>query len=129
MNGLWGCTKDGRHYRSDVPAPILRRLSAIFALRKASARLRAYAKQVVCARYSRDAARGNGSCVRARRSREAKALQLRASGSYWARELGKSDLRAFQASRRGGEIRCRLTGERINLEGDCVFYLEGTAEV
>jgi len=48
---------------------------------------------------------------------------------YWARQLGKTVFRAFQASRRGGEIRCRLTGERINLEGDCVFYLEGTAEV
>ena len=50
-------------------------------------------------------------------------------GPYWARELGKSDLRAFQASRRGGEIRCRLVGERILLEGSCVFYMEGTAEV
>jgi PhzF family phenazine biosynthesis protein len=50
-------------------------------------------------------------------------------GPYWAGELGKNDLRAFQASRRGGEIRCRLAGERILLEGSCVFYLEGTAEV
>jgi len=48
---------------------------------------------------------------------------------YWAKQLGKTEFRAFQASRRGGEIRCRLIGERINLEGSCVFYLEGTAEV
>jgi PhzF family phenazine biosynthesis protein len=48
---------------------------------------------------------------------------------YWARQLGKTEFRAFQASRRGGEIRCRLTGARIMLEGNCVFYLEGTAEV
>jgi PhzF family phenazine biosynthesis protein len=48
---------------------------------------------------------------------------------YWARQLNKTEFRAFQASRRGGEIRCRLTGERIMLEGNCVFYLEGTAEI
>lgn len=27
---------------------------------------------------------------------------------YWAKRLGKTELRAFQASRRGGEIACRL---------------------
>jgi PhzF family phenazine biosynthesis protein len=48
---------------------------------------------------------------------------------YWARRLNKTTLRAFQASRRGGELACRLLGERVELEGSCVFYLEGTAEV
>jgi PhzF family phenazine biosynthesis protein len=48
---------------------------------------------------------------------------------YWAKRLGKTELRAFQTSRRGGEIRCRLLGERVLLEGDCVFYMEGTAEI
>lgn len=47
---------------------------------------------------------------------------------FWARHLGKSEFRAFQASRRGGEILCRLRGERVELEGRCVFYLEGEAE-
>jgi hypothetical protein len=37
-------------------------------------------------------------------------------------------LRAFQASARGGELHCRLVGERVELEGACVFYLEGEAE-
>jgi len=46
---------------------------------------------------------------------------------FWAERLGKSELRAFQASARGGEIRCRLDGERVELGGACVFYLEGTA--
>jgi predicted PhzF superfamily epimerase YddE/YHI9 len=48
---------------------------------------------------------------------------------YWARRLGKTSFQAFQASRRGGEVACRLHGERVELEGACVFYLEGMAEI
>jgi len=48
---------------------------------------------------------------------------------YWAATLGKTELLAFQASRRGGEIRCRLAGERVMLEGSCVFYLEGHVDI
>ena len=48
---------------------------------------------------------------------------------YWAARLGKSELRAWQASARGGEIICRVVGERVELEGQCVFYLEGEAEI
>ncbi|HSO36200.1 MAG TPA: PhzF family phenazine biosynthesis protein [Labilithrix sp.] len=48
---------------------------------------------------------------------------------YWARRLGKSVFRAYQASARGGEILCRLAGDRVELEGSCVFYLEGMVEI
>jgi predicted PhzF superfamily epimerase YddE/YHI9 len=48
---------------------------------------------------------------------------------YWSRRLGKTDVRAYQASRRGGELICRLAGERVELQGSCVFYLEGEAEL
>jgi PhzF family phenazine biosynthesis protein len=48
---------------------------------------------------------------------------------FWASRLGKTDFRAYQASRRGGEILCRAIGERVELEGQCVFYSEGWAEV
>jgi PhzF family phenazine biosynthesis protein len=48
---------------------------------------------------------------------------------YWAKRLGKTEFRAFQASRRGGEIICRLAGDRVELEGSCVFYLEGEVEI
>lgn len=34
---------------------------------------------------------------------------------YWAKRLGKTAFRALQASRRGGEIICRLVGDRIEL--------------
>lgn len=48
---------------------------------------------------------------------------------YWSARLGKSELRAFQASSRGGELTCRLAGDRVELEGACVFYLEGRIAV
>ena len=48
---------------------------------------------------------------------------------YWSARLGKSELRAFQASPRGGELTCRLVGDRVELEGACVFYLEGKIAV
>jgi len=48
---------------------------------------------------------------------------------YWAQRLGKTEFRAFQASRRGGEILCRLVRDRVELEGSCVFYLEGEVEI
>jgi PhzF family phenazine biosynthesis protein len=48
---------------------------------------------------------------------------------YWAKRLNKTEFRAFQASRRGGEIICRLVGERVELQGTVVFYLEGQVEI
>lgn len=48
---------------------------------------------------------------------------------YWAGRLGKTEFRAFQASKRGGEVICRWMGGRVELEGSCVFYLEGEAEI
>jgi PhzF family phenazine biosynthesis protein len=48
---------------------------------------------------------------------------------YWANRLDRTAFRAYQASRRGGEITCRVAGERVELEGSCVFYLEGQVEI
>ncbi len=48
---------------------------------------------------------------------------------YWAKRLGKTVMHAFQASKRGGEILCRLAGDRVELEGCCVFYLQGEVEI
>ncbi len=47
---------------------------------------------------------------------------------YWARKLDKAEFRAFQASKRGGEMVCRLLGDRVEMEGTCVFYLEGEVQ-
>jgi PhzF family phenazine biosynthesis protein len=46
---------------------------------------------------------------------------------FWAARLGKRDLRAYQASARGGEMHCRLNGDRVEITGSCVFFLEGEA--
>ncbi|HET7175598.1 MAG TPA: PhzF family phenazine biosynthesis protein, partial [Gammaproteobacteria bacterium] len=48
---------------------------------------------------------------------------------YWAKHLGKTEFRAYQASKRGGEMGVRLRGDRVELEGSCVFFLEGFAEI
>jgi PhzF family phenazine biosynthesis protein len=48
---------------------------------------------------------------------------------FWAERSGKTEFRAFQASQRGGEIVCRLSGDRVELEGSCVFYMEGKVEL
>jgi PhzF family phenazine biosynthesis protein len=48
---------------------------------------------------------------------------------YWAKRLGKTAFRAYQASARGGEILCRVVDDRVMLEGACVFYIEGDAEI
>jgi PhzF family phenazine biosynthesis protein len=48
---------------------------------------------------------------------------------YWARRLGKTTLRARQISPRGGELFCELRGDRVEIAGRAVKYLEGEIEV
>jgi predicted PhzF superfamily epimerase YddE/YHI9 len=47
---------------------------------------------------------------------------------FWAARTGKDTFFAHQASRRGGELACRLVGDRVQLHGACAFYLEGHIE-
>jgi len=44
---------------------------------------------------------------------------------YWSAKLGKTELRAFQASPRGGELRLRLAGDRVRIGGQAVTVLRG----
>jgi PhzF family phenazine biosynthesis protein len=50
---------------------------------------------------------------------------------FWAAKLGRTSFSAHQASRRGGDLTCRLDGEQAWLGGHCAtvvegsFYLEG----
>ncbi|WP_425614280.1 PhzF family phenazine biosynthesis protein [Anatilimnocola sp. NA78] len=44
---------------------------------------------------------------------------------YWAEQLGKKELRAFQASKRGGELKLRMQGDRIILGGQAVTVWQG----
>lgn len=44
---------------------------------------------------------------------------------YWSGRLGKRDLRARQISKRGGELRCRLLGDRVEIGGYAKTYMTG----
>lgn len=44
---------------------------------------------------------------------------------YWAGRLDRADLLGRQVSRRGGEVACRVLGDRVELGGEAVLYLEG----
>lgn len=46
-------------------------------------------------------------------------------GPFWSKRLGKDELVAYQASRRGGTIRVRVEGERAHLSGQAVTVLSG----
>jgi PhzF family phenazine biosynthesis protein len=46
-------------------------------------------------------------------------------GPYWCDRLGKTELRAHQASERGGAMRVRLAGDRALLIGHAVTVLRG----
>lgn len=48
---------------------------------------------------------------------------------YWAERLGKTALHARQISRRGGEIHCRLEGDRVLLTSQCAQFMQGTIEL
>jgi PhzF family phenazine biosynthesis protein len=45
---------------------------------------------------------------------------------YWAARLGKSELRAHQVSRRGGELSCALAGDRVHIGGKARLVITGT---
>lgn len=47
-------------------------------------------------------------------------------GPYWQSRMGKSEFLAYQASRRGGEVKVRVTGDRVLLGGQAVTALRGT---
>lgn len=48
---------------------------------------------------------------------------------FWAQRLGKPELFARQVSKRGGELFCRLAGERVRIGGEAVLYLKGNIEL
>lgn len=43
---------------------------------------------------------------------------------YWAEKLGKNDIAAYQASKRGGTLYCRVDGDRIFLAGKAALFSE-----
>ena len=45
---------------------------------------------------------------------------------YWAQRLHRNQISAYQASARGGELRCALQGQHVQLCGQAVLYAQGT---
>src|SRR5262249_14493421 len=48
---------------------------------------------------------------------------------YWAKRLGKTAFEARQLSRRSGALHCALNGDRVDIGGKAVTYLEGYIDV
>ncbi|MFZ4850493.1 MAG: PhzF family phenazine biosynthesis protein, partial [Caldilinea sp.] len=48
---------------------------------------------------------------------------------YWASQLGKQRLIAYQASARGGTVLCEVRGDRVILSGSAVTFLIGEIEI
>lgn len=48
---------------------------------------------------------------------------------YWTRKLGKEELSARQLSKRGGELKCKMAGDRVLISGQAVTYMIGEVEV
>jgi PhzF family phenazine biosynthesis protein len=44
---------------------------------------------------------------------------------FWAEQLGKEKFYARQLSKRGGELFCEMTGERVKIGGNAVLYMKG----
>lgn len=45
---------------------------------------------------------------------------------FWAERLGRAEFTAHQASVRGGDLQCRLEGDRAWVGGPCVTVIDGT---
>ncbi|MCX5752091.1 MAG: PhzF family phenazine biosynthesis protein [Candidatus Krumholzibacteria bacterium] len=50
-------------------------------------------------------------------------------GPYWGAKLGKTEMKAYQASARGGVVRVRLAEDRVFLGGHAVTILRGELAV
>jgi len=48
---------------------------------------------------------------------------------FWAERLGKTQFFARQVSKRGGELFCRLAGQRVRIGGEAALYLRGSIEI
>jgi PhzF family phenazine biosynthesis protein len=48
---------------------------------------------------------------------------------YWSHKLGKVSMHARQISARGGDLYCKISGDRVEIGGKAVTYLVGEIEV
>ena len=48
---------------------------------------------------------------------------------YWAQKLGKTEMEALQVSARGGVLKTKLIGDRVEIAGQVKLYLRGSIEI
>jgi predicted PhzF superfamily epimerase YddE/YHI9 len=48
---------------------------------------------------------------------------------YWSQRLGKNVLSAQQLSARGGDLLCGIAGDRVQIAGHAVLYLQGEIKI
>ena len=48
---------------------------------------------------------------------------------FWSERFGRATLEARQLSARGGELHCRVRGDRTEISGQAVLFLEGVIQV
>ena len=48
---------------------------------------------------------------------------------YWAEKLGKTEMEALQVSARGGVLKTKLIGDRVEIAGQVKLYLRGSIEI
>jgi len=48
---------------------------------------------------------------------------------YWAEKLGKTELSALQVSSRGGVLKTKVIGDRVEIAGQVKLYMKGTIEI
>ena len=45
---------------------------------------------------------------------------------YWSNVLGKTEMNAIQCSARGGKLKCKMKGDRVEISGQSKMFLTGT---
>lgn len=48
---------------------------------------------------------------------------------FWSEKLGKTKMQARQLSKRGGHLWVEQKGDRVQMGGQCVFYMKGEIEI
>jgi len=48
---------------------------------------------------------------------------------YWTEILGKNEMTAKQLSERGGDLICKLIGDRVEISGQAKLYMSGEIEI
>ncbi|MFN8266013.1 MAG: PhzF family phenazine biosynthesis protein, partial [Chitinophagaceae bacterium] len=48
---------------------------------------------------------------------------------YWSEKLNKTKMNATQVSKRGGDLYCEDSGDRVVIGGQCCFYMQGQISI